>query len=265
MAETIIRVKNKIQLQTVLECKEVDTLIADFGCQSLDIESIKKAHPETSFYLQLPDILREKKAESVRKIAEKALDFGGIVIRNFDEIGLLEDVLKKAPERMPKILGDSFLYAYNTSAISFYKGLFPDMKFLLPDELTDREIEELADAAEAQLGIKREDFIYKIYGYQPLMITNQCLNRNYTGCEEPLLSFSDEKKNRFFITSECGQCYDIVYNGQPTVMLDKAEVFESGFGLLYDFTIETEEEIRRILEGGVPEKLTRGHHYKGVE
>ncbi len=286
MADIIVRVKNKIQFQEVLAFDQVNRVIADFSCAALDIETIRKEHPEKKFYLQLPDVLREKKAESVARIAEKAKLFDGIVIKNIDEMGLLKEILKAyegseatADLENWQLIGDSFLYAYNTSALSFYRSHFPAMQFILSDELTDREAQQLILSAENEVGISPEEFICKVYGYQPLMITNQCLNRNYAGCEKPLMQFADEKKHQFYITSECGQCYDIVYNGQPTCMLDKLTEAPDGFemdgfvyqNILIDFTIEPEAEVRRILSGffGGEKELclnfTRGHHYKGVE
>ena len=289
MTETYIRVKNKKQLQSAVNGKAADVLLLDFGCASVDIESLKSEHSDLSFFLQMPDILREKKSDSVKKIAERALLFDGILIKTFDEIALVNEVLAEKSDVEDQdfdkwqIIGDAFLYAYNTEALAFYKNFFPNMKFILPDELTDREIIQLIESAKEKGIAEKSDFIYKVYGYQPLMITNQCLNRNYTGCEKPLLQFADEKKNQFYISSECGQCYDIVYNGQPTVMLDKMEATDAGFeiegtvfhNILLDFTVEKENEMDMVLgmtgEGkltvSVPERfrLTRGHHYKGVE
>lgn len=284
MADIVVRTKNRKQMKPVLSCDAVRTVIADFGCASIDIQKIKEEHPEKRFYLQLPDVLREKKADSVKEIAEKAAAFDGIVIKNFDEFGLLTE-LKEAgvfdlSDPDYHIVGDSFLYAYNADAVAFYKSFYPRMELILSDELTDREAEALRKTAEERGVAAPSDFIYKAYGYQPLMITNQCMNRNYAGCAKPLMRFSDEKKNAFYITSECGQCYDIVYNGLPTVMLDKLEQDGEGFlsggirfdQILLDFTIEDEDEIGRILRGFPcgPEKAaefrkqTRGHHLKGV-
>ncbi len=285
MAKIFVRVKNKKQFQTVLEFSPVDCLIADFSCAAIDIANIKKEYPDKTFYLQLPDVMREKKAASVEKIAEAAKGFGGIVLKSFDEIGLVKTLMEEREEfRELKVLGDSFLYAYNTDAIAFYKNFFPEINFILPDELTDREAELLMQSAAKQDLAKPQDFLYKAYGYQPLMITNQCLNRNYAGCEKPLMQFADEQQRMFFMSSECGQCYDIVYNGQPTMMLDKVEKAGSEFeiagvrytNLLLDFTIENEADIKRILtdflsagmlseDSPAMHKITRGHHYKGVE
>ena len=288
--EIIVRVKNKKQLEGVLEFSGISSLILGFGCAAVHIDELKRKYPEKRFFLQMPDVLREKRADSVKKLAERALLFDGIVICSFDELGLLNEVKEEVinrGENLPseeewQVIGDSFLYAYNTQAVSFYKSFYPDMKFLLSDELTDKEIQSFMDSASEQGFAPLADFIYKVYGYQPLMITNQCLNRNYTNCEQPLLRFSDEKKNQFYITSECGQCYDIVYNGQPTIMLDKTEFRDQGFlvegqmysKILLDFTIESADMIRRILKGFLdkerpedylPGKLTRGHHYKVTE
>ena len=267
MQDIIVRVKTEEQLTAVLSFAKVRTVIADYGCAQTDVSSLKRGTPETKILLQLPDVLREKKEESVRAIAERAAFFDGIVIKNLDEIGLLETLMREGGFPGPEetvLIGDSFLYATNTAALSFYRSRFPGMKFILNDELSDRECALLIRKAEEKGIASASDFIYKAYGYQPLMITNQCLSRNYAGCSKPKMEFADEKRNRFFITSECSQCYAILYNGLPTSMLDKLDpVFPN---LLLDFTIETEEEVKRILSAKrfAPEKLTRGHHYKEI-
>ena len=278
MPDIIVRVKNKTQLLTALSFEKVRTVIADYGCAQTDPALLKKETPEKKIYLQLPDVLREKRAGSVRQIAERGALFDGIVIKNLDEIGLLKEMSRLGgPLDLEEktIVGDAFLYAPNVAALSFYRSLFPTMKFILNDELSDKECAMLIQEAEAKGAAFPSDFIYKAYGYQPLMITNQCLNRNYAGCMKPLMEFADEKKNRFLITSECGQCMDIVYNGHPTFMLDKVFENETGFragafsfsNLLLDFTVETEEEMRTVLSGNgqIPFKMTRGHHYKEIE
>ena len=257
----------------MLSFANVSAVIADYGCAQSDVSALRDG-TQKKFLLQLPDVLREKKAEAVRAIAQRAASFDGIVIKNLDEIGLVEELMRDGalpgPEET-RIVGDAFLYAANTAALSFYRSRFPGMQFILNDELSDRECASLIRAAEAKGIAAASDFMYKVYGYQPLMITNQCLNRNYAGCTKPRMEFADEKKNRFLITSECGQCYDILYNGLPTCMLDKVGT-EDGPGssvfpnLLIDFTVETEAEVKQILsaEAFVPERKTRGHHYKEI-
>ena len=242
MQEVIVRVKNKEQLAAVIDRSDVAGLILESGAFHV---------PETGkkIWAALPDVAREKKLEPIEKMIDKGRNYG-FLVRNFDELEMLKGY--EGP-----VIGDSFLYAYNAEAIAFYRSLFPQMEFIAPDELTDSEMESLEQAA----GI---EFIYKVYGYQQLMITNQCMNRNYFACQEPCVKFSDDKGNDFYMTSECGQCLDIVYNGLPTSMLDK-DVRRSK--ILYDFTLESAAEVTRILDEGssAVKSYTRGHHYKGID
>ena len=242
MREIIVRVKNKEQLAAVIGRTDISGIILEFGC--LPLPEIDKL-----LWTALPDVAREQKLASVRQIIERGTG-AGFVIKNLDELELLEGF--EGP-----LLGDAFLYAYNTEALQLYLRLFPQMQFIAPDELTDDELAAL----EKRSGVK---FIYKIYGYQQLMITNQCLNRNYFGCEKPRVDFADEKGNKFTMTSECGQCYDVVYNGLPTSMLDKDVQAER---VLYDFTLESASEVSDILDRGAAavEEFTRGHHFKGID
>lgn len=262
---------------------ELNTILLDFACSSQEAMEWKQRFPEKRLLLQLPKVLREKRAASVKQLAQTALLLDGVVLSCFDELGLWKEVLREQhpgeESRRWQIIGDAMLYTYNTNSVSFYKSLFPEMQFLLPDELTDRELFELTDSAVQAGLLSEEDLIYKIYGYQELMITAQCLQRNEEGCLNgsagKVLMFTDEKDNRFFSVPQCSQCCSIIYNGQPTVMFDKMEKDKRSFpNLLLDFTMEAPEEVLRILEGylkgktpaeWIPTRLTRGHHFKGVE
>ena len=242
MRKIIVRVKNKAQLAAVIGREDVSGIILESGCLPL---------PETDkqLWVALPDVAREQKLASIEKIIERGRG-AGFLIRNLDELEMLAGF--EGP-----VLGDAFLYAYNSEAVALYQSLFPQMQFIASDELTDDELAAL----EKSSGVK---FIYKIYGYQQLMITAQCMNRNFFGCERPRVDFSDEKGNSFAMTSECGQCMDIVYNGLPTSMLDKDVAAET---VLYDFTLESADEVSAVLDNGAAavKEYTRGHHFKGVD
>ena len=242
MKEVIVRVKNKDQLGAVIGREDVSAIILEAGALPL---------PETDkkLYLALPDVAREKKLKSIESMIERGSG-AGFLIRNLDEMEMIAGF--EGP-----VLADSFLYSYNTEAINLYKRFFPQMEFIAPDELTDDEALKLSKNS----GV---DFIYKIYGYQQLMITNQCMNRNYYGCLMPKVRFVDDKGNKFVMTSECGQCMDIVYNGVPTSMLDKEVDARRVF---YDFTLEEADEVSAILDNGAAavSEFTRGHHFKGID
>ncbi len=258
MKNFVVRVKTKEQFNAAINFNEINTVIG-----SNAVFSSMKDRTDKEFFLSLPDVARENKLKQVEVDINKAKENRiGLLIKNIDELAMVKEMSFEG-----KLIADSFLYAYNNEALKFYKDVFPNMTFILSDELSDRELEDLKETP-------KENLIYKAYGYQQLMITNQCMNRNYWGCLKPLLKFKDEKNNEFYISSECGYCYDIVYNGQPTNMLDKLD--EVGFeNILLDFTIESEEETKNIIEEALKgakdeqikleDKFTRGHHLKSVD
>ena len=280
MTGIAVRVKTEEQLERVLALSEADLLIVDASCGLKDPERIRGERKDLRVYLQLPHMMRENKADKQKALLETAESFDGIVIRNMDQIGLLKE--DSSVSFLP-VIGDSFLYAYNSEAISFYRQLFPEMQFILSDELTDAEAVRMMNGSSVFSPF--EGFIYKVYGYQPLMITAQCIRKNYHGCKQGpvIVSYTDERKNRFYAAAECDQCMNVIYNGQPTDMLDKLKAEKDVFSIdgtkydqiLLDLTIETGKETEKVLQklkdilSGRQVKpegsFTRGHHYKGAE
>lgn len=258
MKDLYIRFKTRKQLETAAKWQYPCIWMAD---SALADEVLAHAGKEQPFCLVLPDIARQSRAGYIREIIEKLPPQAGIVAKNLDELGMLKEAGYQG-----NLIGDSFLYAYNPQALRFYLDLFPQMKFLCSDELTDRELASFADP---------ERFIYKIYGYQQLMVSAQCISRNYTGCREKRLCFRDEKGNPFFAVSDCANCCSLIYNGLPTSMLDKGP--DLGYeNLLLDFTMEDQREMQQILtrtedmlRGDTKalenRKITRGHHYTGID
>ncbi|MBO4835395.1 MAG: hypothetical protein J5483_04710 [Lachnospiraceae bacterium] len=259
---TWIRIKTEEQLRAALESNaQFRCLIIDHACK-MDLQAIRQEiGADCKIYLQLPDVLRQKRKEQIQTLLQQAEGFDGLVIKNLDELGL---ILEAHADQRFEIIADAFLYAYNTDALQFYRDLIPNLRFMCSDELTDREAGVLAEHG--------EEFLYKVYGYQQVMITAQCFYKNYVGCDATedltddrrhLLTLRDEAGNDFYAVSECGQCYSVIYNGVPTSMLDKdTSEYEN---LLYDFTIENAEQVRQVLEENTCGAYTRGHHRMGVD
>ncbi|MCF0228652.1 MAG: hypothetical protein HUJ76_03015 [Parasporobacterium sp.] len=241
----------------------------------------------------MPDAARQSRMEISENIVKNCPETAGILIKSLDELGLL-----KAAGYNGKVIGDAFLYAANSEAVKLYLELFPDMQFILNDELTDHELsrtvskfsDELTDhelrktVSKFSSDVKphdgdfnyeydehmngatfrdntvigcgfREDeiknagcgrFIYKIYGHQILMVTNQCISRNYSSCADKKMELQDEKGNVFPVRTDCRSCTGIIYNGKPTYMIDKLADIEYQ-DILLDFTVEKGKEIRDIL------------------
>jgi len=274
MIQYFVRVRTKEQLQTALRWGNASVLMLDGEAASLLEEDLAffwtKEAPKV--VICLPDVLRQSRLELTKSALSRILPLlpssAGLLIRNLDELGMVRDM------GFPGwLIADSFLYAANSDAFRFYLDLFPEMWFISSDELTDREL------AQSRKPVPAERMIVKVYGHQPLMISNQCLNRNYTDCKEKLTSFTDSKNGQFFVMSSCRQCYSTIYNGKCTWLLDKvtADGYLEYDNLLLDFTAEDSGQMQEVLSLcgrtgpeatgkriNVPD-FTRGHHYKGVE
>ena len=269
--QLFIRIKTIGQLEVVQEWmrkeKTIPALIFDHDMAGMMRKTMN------GLYLCLPDVARQNRIASIEQMISGLPEGAGLVIKNLDELGMLFKMGYRGP-----LIGDSFLYAYNSEALAFYLDLFPDMKFILSDELTDRELKDLTASTPdvcPDRGMSclpggtpdfsdQDRFIYKVYGYQQLMVTNQCVNRNYTDCRAKKMEFTDSKGGRFTAVSNCSQCSSTIYNGKCTSMLDRIE--EIGYqNLLIDLTIEDGKETLKILQGKASGEMTRGHHYKGID
>lgn len=252
--KTWIRVKTKEQLEAVKESQvRMDHLILDAAFVSAETEFDSLA-TETKVCLQLPDVLRQNQKEQIKSLLDKASACWGLVIKNLDELGLL---LELGAEERFTLIGDAFLYAYNRDAIRFYRELVPEMRFICSEELTDKEANGLMD--------DKEIFIYKVYGYQTVMITAQCFRKNSGACRRTCgrTDLRDETGNILYAENDCDLCHTVIYNGVPTSMLDKdTSEYEN---ILYDFTIEDAETVKRILTLKQCSNYTRGHHLSPVD
>ena len=120
-----------------------------------------------------------------------------------------------------------------------------------------------------------------VYGYQPVMVTANCILETTDRCrkEEGYTDIRDRCKKRFAVRTCCKYCYNVIYNSEPVFLADLAEdIMELSPGeLRLDFTMETREETRRILETYVDAFIhkrsveapssgyTRGHFRRGVK
>ena len=265
--EIWVRIKTEEQLQAVMESQvNAKRLILDAALFSVTPDCVQMIHrqaADTKVYLQLPDILRQNRKGQIEKLLEQAKGCAGLVIRNLDELGL---ILEKQMQEQFELIGDAFLYAYNNDALRFYRELIPEMKFIYSDELTDKEAGSLAGG--------KSVFLYKVYGYQEVMITAQCFLKNTGNCmrskqagskvaQSGWMELRDETKNNLHAESICDLCHTVIYNGVPTSMLDK--ITDKYENLLYDFTIEDADTVKEILEAKQCHNYTRGHHLTPID
>lgn len=133
-----------------------------------------------------------------------------------------------------------------------------------------------------------------MYGYQPVMVTANCIRKNTDRClkaeegsgrkkqcqkESGWLYLTDRYKKRFPVKNYCADCYNVIHNCEPLVLLQQCKEVRSlgAAELRMDLTVETEEEAERMIglywdcfKKNLPVKMpdmdyTKGHFRRGVK
>lgn len=124
-----------------------------------------------------------------------------------------------------------------------------------------------------------------VYGYLPMMVSAQCVQKNYERCSKKnaVWTIRDRYKKEFHVACNCEFCYNTIYNTLPMSLLREAdEVKRLGIRQYrLNFTMEdagrTEQIAREFaavyVEGREPDpslqllqmETTRGHFGRGVE
>lgn len=236
-------------------------------------ENAGETGPE--FYLALPYILRTKDAaylERLRNLAAGRDDgsvcgIRGFLVRNYEAAAVVR-LLAGDYEMVP----DAGMYCFNSESIRFWAHYCREIT--LPWELNRREAADLAGHA-AKSGMRTAMIVY---GRIPMMITANCIRRTAGQCvrtEDEIarpqrqMQLKDRYGIVFPVEINCMHCYNIIYNSVP-FSLHRQENVPQRIGAdvkRYDFTTETAEECRQILNGGAPfgDSFTTGHLKRGVE
>lgn len=184
----------------------------------------------------------------------------GYLIHNPESFAFLREVVGVDAE---KIIADADLYVMNEEAFGWWQEQGVCL-MTAPWELTGKECGKLS---------YRNHLQFVVYGHIPLMVSAQCLHYNLyqsaTPCRENkknILYFRDGRGRKFFAMNLCRYCYNVIYQEKAYCVLDRKEEIESmGFqALRYEFTIETEEQLREILSGQMPVACEQGHWEQGV-
>lgn len=198
----------------------------------------------------------------------------GIYIRNIDGFAAVVD--SELADRYELVCGAS-LYGMNDWARAFWITCAGPLVMELPRELNLAECAELAtgtgESGEASL-----------YGYQPVMLSAQCVVRSRAGCDKGngISCITDDKGNRFYVRCICEECCNIIYNGIPFNMLGHMEELSERTGVgrysiffTFEDATRTSCIMRDIMENmfhkdtnviqSNSKVYTTGHCYRGVE
>ena len=226
----------------------------------------------TDFFALLPRIYRTQDEPILRALLEDGVKKGvtGVSIANLGHLSLVRglDIT---------LHGDWALNVYNSAALSFWKkeGLSSACASF---ELRDAQLRDLSKCLPCEA---------IFYGRLPLMVTENCLNANESGCryfkERPASVPTDgacasapeltDRRGEHFPVLHAWGCRSEIENGKILYLADKAHDWQS-LGLRYAclrFTTESPEECVQMLRAyqgeaiDAPENITRGLFYRGAE
>lgn len=217
-------------------------------------------------YIMLPQIARKYQMMELEQnktiLFSDAVD--GLIVRNLEVFSwLIEEGYKK------ELIADYMLYGYNQEAVKEYKRLYPGkIRMTYPSELNKKEMINL-DLSDADLFI---------YGYQPLMVSAQCVKNNLRGCDKTpsWLTLKDRYNADFFVHTSCSECINEIYNGKPLWLGSEQGILGDLHPSVVRFHITKEDstEIKEILKiitsiqkgerVSLVKEYTKGHLKRGV-
>ena len=255
------------QLAAVLEQPEIKDVYICTDMLDTDecIEAVNKVSDSGKLpYIVLPAVFRQKDKAYIDNLLEKISDrISGVVIKNIDELGYADENLTE------NIYIDNSLYSFNDYAYEYFKKM-KAKRITLPFELNYKELRRLA----------KEDNELVVYGKIPLMITANCINNTFGGCDRKAkdVELKDRLGINFSVFNCCNFCYNIIFNNVPLSLLDRQNKIKciNTANLRLNFTTEDYKQTKYILEKYVKvfyyneysdeiKEFTRGHFNRGVE
>ena len=226
----------------------------------------------TDFFALLPRIYRTQDEPILRALLEDGVKKGvtGASIANLGHLSLVRGL-------DAALHGDWALNVYNSAALAFWKeqGL---SSACVSFELRDAQLRDLSKCLPCEA---------IVYGRLPLMVTENCLNANESGCryftERPASVPCDgacasapeltDRRGEHFPVLRAWGCRSEIENGKILYLADKSKDWQS-LGLRFAqlrFTTESAAECVRVLRAyqgetvEAPENITRGLFYRGAE
>ena len=205
-------------LKAVLEDQMIDMVTLE-GFTNLEaaLKEIHAAGKQAGY--AFPYVLRENSEGLLRKQVSVLKRFDRIWVRSYDGIGFAREELHLPAE---KIALDAGLYVFsNEAATDFMADGF--VGYTASMELNRKEL--------AHMENRRAELM--LYGYAPLMISAQCVYKNYASCireqkkesvkQPQRLYLNDRYQKQFEVHRDCTHCYNVIYNSQPTCLLHHAD------------------------------------------
>ncbi|MFH1049178.1 MAG: U32 family peptidase, partial [Patescibacteria group bacterium] len=252
MTDGLVTVKRKIAVKIAVQSDNLAVLDAlvdkkinrIYTALKIDIEKFRKNNIEV--FQTLPRILR--KGEKLE------------IFENYD--GFLVPALgysRVLPPQAKKV-GDFSLNIFNSFAVRELRNL-GFAGFTASLENTLREINNLGGE-----NLKKEAIVY---GYLPLMISENCVLQGTKYCKQKNFGVKDETGKIFPLSLDCVNCRMQILNSIPLHFTDINKLAVDNIRLTH--TVEPAKEFLKIVDNylsgkfGYMENTTTGHFYRGVE
>lgn len=234
--------------------------------KSTFLQELKEVSKKKEIWVKTAEILRAKDYDKLVRLMNISGEFAkGMLISNLETYSFL-----KYHNYGGEIALNYHVYTWNQEALQFWKDKVHS--FLMPVECNIHEWKQLQNG-------KAE---YLCYGKIPMMVTANCIRKTKGACRNAGISFEDSITDRyhtdFAVQTNCNYCYNVIYNSVPNSLHQNLEQIEKlkGNGIRLDFTAESEEETKQVLEAyaGYLENgkadfsflkdYTTGHYKKGA-
>jgi len=266
--ESVEQMKEALNHESIkriyLDCNAVDCIWNNENVNAL----INVAHEHSKeIYLGMPHIFRKPAIQRYEENYDKIFHAGwdGVLIRNYESYMFLKNHLYTK-----KIVTDYNLYQFNTHAKAFWMNNSIEST-TAPLELNFKEL--------LTVGLESSELI--VYGFLPMMISAQCVNKTTEGCnkQKTSLKLKDRYNKEFHVKNLCDYCYNVIYNTSPLVLSDQKEEIMGlqPKALRLHFTKETKNEMKDVIRlyddifvKDMPTRepdieFTRGHFKRGVK
>lgn len=271
-AEIHVSVQTLEQLQAVLQWK-VERIYLDsdfYSDKKTQIDRLISAYENSSFYLALPYIVRERDKQYLLSLVENIHEkITGFLVRNLESVHFVQ----KLPKHYDMVT-DAGVYQFNKETVSFWKKY--SKEGYLPYELNAKEYRLLTEK------VTDRELSMIVYGTIPMMLTANCLKKTNDSCirngqshEKNSWTFlQDRYKTVFPVHCNCKHCYNIIYNSVPlSLHQQKKNLKKLGlFAVRLDFVQESGEMVQKILQYYLQDdtifpvtEYTAGHYKRGVE
>ena len=270
-------IESRDQLRPLLMNEMISAIYLDSSCYKRselpdllkqDCELITRAHQKV--YFILPAVFRKHTSDFYQSIVSELsnMPLDGFVVKSYDAMQFVKQYFPYM-----QMIADHNLYSYNTKALEALSQFAPT-RVTAPLELNKKELTKRNN--------EKSEFV--VYGRLPLMTSAQCVVCNTSGCKKQtgITYLKDRYDVEFPVRNHCEECYNVIYNSLPQVLIGQAEELKKMKFAAYRFAFTTEDkkEIERILQlgeayflngknGNIKEMLgdafTYGHYKRGVE